>query len=52
MPDELKLTKKIVLELDVVNGEVTFDNPDDMTNFEAIGLLEYTKMMLYRDSQD
>lgn len=39
--------KKIVIELDVVKGEVVMDNPDELTNFEVIGLLEYVKMTVF-----
>lgn len=50
--EELKVSKRITIELDLVNGEVTFDNPDGLTDFEVIGLLEWAKMMLYQDMQE
>lgn len=43
------MKKKIIIELDVVKGEVILENPDDMTNFEVIGLLEYSKLTVAGD---
>lgn len=44
------MKKQLVIELDVVKGEVTMENPDDMSNFEVIGLLEYVKMTVFEGS--
>lgn len=47
--DTVKLTKKITLELNVLTGDVTLDNPDELNNLELLGLLECCKAMIYND---
>lgn len=36
----------LTIKQNLVTGEVTWDNPDELTNFEAIGMLEWAKTMI------
>jgi hypothetical protein len=37
--------KQLVIKINVVNGEVSFEN-DDMSFFEALGAIEVVKLMI------
>lgn len=43
---EYMTEKKLILILDHVTGEVTWDNPDELNYFEVLGLMETAKMMM------
>lgn len=47
--NKVTLTKKIVIEFDVINNNLNFLNEDGMTYIELMGALEYVKMMIYKD---
>lgn len=47
--ESVKLTKRIVIEYDVLRGDMRFDNEDDMSYAEILAALEYTKFMLMKD---
>jgi len=43
------MKKKIVIELNIVDGNVDFLNEDELSYFEIMGMLEYVKMMVIKD---
>jgi hypothetical protein len=43
------ITKKLNIEVDVVENTITFDNPDELSHLEILGILEYTKMIVIED---
>jgi hypothetical protein len=47
--ESVKLTKRLVIEYDIVDGEMRFENEDDMSYGEILAALEYTKMMIMKD---
>lgn len=49
---ETNFKKKLVVELDIVKGDISFINDDEMTYIEIMGALEYVKMLVYRDWMD
>lgn len=50
MAKEVKITKKITIELDVITGDVTFDW-EDLSIAEVLGLMEFAKMMIYNSEE-
>lgn len=50
MAKEVKITKKIIIELDVITGDVTFDW-EDLSIAEVLGLMEFAKMMIYNSEE-
>jgi len=42
----LGIVKKIIIEVDVVNNVMTFDNPDELSYLEILGIIEYAKMSI------
>lgn len=40
------MKKQFVIEVDVVEGSVDYQNPDDMTFYEVLGAMEYVKLMI------
>ena len=49
MSEPVALTKKLVIEVDVLTGKMHVTNEDEMTYIEVMGALEYAKMMFYQD---
>jgi hypothetical protein len=43
------MKKQLIIELNVVTGEVEALNEDELTYFEIMGMLEYAKMMFLKD---
>lgn len=43
------LTKKLVIEVGVVDGKMNVLNEDEMSYIEVLGALEYAKMMFIKD---
>ena len=40
------MKKQFIIEVDPVNGSVDYLNPDDMSYFEVLGAIEYTKLLI------
>ncbi|EHS59454.1 hypothetical protein [Paenibacillus sp. Aloe-11] len=40
------MTKQIIIEFDVLTGDVDYKNPDQLTYIEALGMIEFAKMMI------
>lgn len=40
------MERQIIIKQNIITGEVTWENPDAMTRFEAVSLMEWTKMMM------
>ncbi len=49
MNGALPMTKQFIIEMDMVNGTVDYKNPDGLSYFEAVGMIEYSKMMITRE---
>lgn len=43
------LTKQFIIEIDVINGTVDYSNPENLTYFEVVGMIEYAKMMIVKE---
>jgi hypothetical protein len=43
------IKKKLVVELDIINGTTDVINDDEMSYVEIMGALEYAKMMIIKD---
>lgn len=43
------LKKRLIIEYDVIEGEMTMINEDEMTFIELLGMIEYAKMMIHED---
>lgn len=44
-----KLTKKLVIEVGMIDGQMNVMNDDEMSYIEVLGVLEYAKMMFIKD---
>ncbi len=40
------MKKQFIIEVDPVEGSVDYKNPDDLTYFEVLGAIEYTKLLV------
>lgn len=40
------MERQIIIKQNLITGEVTWENTDELTNFEAIGMLEWAKTMM------
>ncbi|MCM3703802.1 hypothetical protein [Paenibacillus macerans] len=43
------LTKQFIIEIDMINGAIDYKNPDELTYFQVVGMIEYAKMMITRE---
>lgn len=41
------MKRKLILLLDSVEGTTDWENPDELNNFEAMGLIEMVKMQIF-----
>jgi hypothetical protein len=49
MMEGISIKKQLVIEYDVISGNMSFKNEDDMTFAELLSVLEYTKWMIHKD---
>lgn len=42
------MKKTFTITIDHINGEVDYDNVDDLSFFEVLGAIEYLKMMIHK----
>jgi hypothetical protein len=45
----IQLKKKLEIEIDVIEGNIDFNNNDELSYIEILGALEYVKMMIVKD---
>lgn len=50
--EQPNIKKKLVIEIDVVDGGISFQNDDELSYLEILGVLEYTKWMVQNDWND
>jgi len=43
------MKKQIIVEIDVVSGDISFHNPDEMNVFEILGALEFVKALVFQE---
>jgi hypothetical protein len=41
------MEKRLILILNPVEGTTTWENPDEMNHFEAVGLMEMVKLQIF-----
>ena len=46
--EQATITKKVLITLDIITGEIEIDH-DDMSYYELLGALEAAKMLVVRD---
>jgi hypothetical protein len=44
--EKAKLTRSFVINYDLINEVVSYDNPDGMSYVEILGLTKYCEMMM------
>ena len=52
MTEQAALKKKLVIEIDVVTGNIDCINDDELTYAEILGTLEYAKFMFMKEWAD
>ncbi|MFD2116351.1 hypothetical protein ACFSTH_08300 [Paenibacillus yanchengensis] len=40
------MKKQFIIEVDVVEGTVDYQNPDELSYFEVLGAMEFVKLMI------
>jgi hypothetical protein len=40
------MERQLIVKHNVITGDVTWDNPDKLTQLEAVGLLEWAKVII------
>lgn len=40
------MERQLIIKHNVITGAVEWDNPDKLTNIEAVGLLEWAKVLI------
>ncbi|WP_199614608.1 hypothetical protein [Paenibacillus alkalitolerans] len=43
------MIKQFIIEVDQIHGTVDYKNPDDLTYFEVLGAIEYTKLIVTKN---
>lgn len=46
------MKKQFIIEVDVVEGSVDYQNPDELSFFEVLGAMEYVKLMISNKFDD
>lgn len=44
-----ELTKQFIIEIDMISGQVDYKNPDELTYFQVMGMIEYSKLMITKE---
>lgn len=43
------MKKKFIIEIDYANGDIDYQNPDNLTFSEVLGMMEFTKMLITKE---
>lgn len=47
--EKAKLTRSLIINYDMIEEIVSYENPDGMSYVEILGLIKYTEMMMAVD---
>jgi hypothetical protein len=43
------MTKQFIIEIDMITGAIDYQNPEELTYFQVVGMIEYAKMMITKE---
>lgn len=46
------MKKVLTIEVDYVDGSIDYSNPDELTYSEALGAMEFVKLLITKDFMD
>lgn len=46
------MKKQFIIEIDYADGSIDYQNPDNLTFSEVLGMMEFTKLLITKEFMD